>query len=102
MTALAEVAIALAQRPLLMGGIYHGTAHGECSWYEFATAIVEHLGIDATVEPTTAEEWGAAARRPAYSVLENRRLAVMGLDSFGTWREHLEVFLGENRELFGE
>lgn len=99
-TALAKVAIALAEQALFVGGIYHGTAHGECSWYEFASAIVEHLDIDATVEATTAEEWGAPARRPEYSVLENRRLAVMGLDLFGPWREELVAFLDANRALF--
>ena len=99
-TRLAEVAVALATERLFVGGVYHGTAQGNCSWYEFAKAIVETLGIEAAVKKTTAEAWGAPARRPEYSVLENRRLRAMGLDFFEHWRDHLEEFLEENQELF--
>ena len=32
-------------------GIYHCTGTGECSWYDFASKIVEYAGIPATITP---------------------------------------------------
>jgi dTDP-4-dehydrorhamnose reductase len=88
------------------GGIYHMTAEGETSWYEFTKAILEeaspeteHLswvnaatkGMPLTkqVLPITTAEYPTTARRPAYSVLSTRRLH----DRFGVrlppWRAQL-------------
>jgi dTDP-4-dehydrorhamnose reductase len=82
--------------PTKQYGLYHITANGACSWYEFAQTIFELEGIDAKLEPTTAREFNAAARRPAYSVLENSRLRKMGLDDLQDWRAALKEYL-ENR-----
>lgn len=97
-TRLAEVAIQLADAPMFMGGLYHATVQGECTWYQFARRLVELLGLDVRVEPTTARQWGAAARRPRYSVLDNRRLRLRGMDEFGTWDEELEAFVDAHRD----
>lgn len=93
---LAEVAIELARAPLFVGGVYHGTAHGGCTWREFAQTIVDLLGLDCAVEPTTAAAWGAPARRPAYSVLDNGHLRLRGLDRFRRWDEELARFLDDH------
>jgi dTDP-4-dehydrorhamnose reductase len=93
---LARVAIELSQTELF--GTYHATSLGGCTWYEFACAIFEILKMDVDVSPTDAASWGAAARRPAYSVLDNRNLRLVGLDHFEHWRLHLEEFLA----LYGE
>lgn len=90
---LAKVLLTLADWPLFVGGVYHATAHGGCSWCDFATAIVELLDLDTTVSPTTAVEWGARAQRPDYSVLDNERLRTAGLDEFRGWRQELELFI---------
>lgn len=89
---LAQVALKMGESPQFMGGIYHATVQGECTWYQFARKIVELLELDTAVEATTAREWGADARRPEYSVLDNRRLRLRGLDEFGSWDEELEAF----------
>src|SRR5262249_39719341 len=52
-------------------GLYHVTNAGSCSWYEFARAIFGLEGLSPDVTPITSGEYGAAARRPAYSVLAN-------------------------------
>ena len=91
---LAEVAVELATAPVFMGGVYHATVEGGCSWREFTQAIVDLLQIDAQISPTTARQWGAPAKRPSYSVLDNERLRLVGLDRFRRWDEELELFIG--------
>ena len=73
-------------------GVYHGTCQGSCSWYEFAKEIFKLADMDVEVTPTTTEEFGSPARRPAYSVLDNFMLKLIGLDSFVHWREGLEEY----------
>jgi dTDP-4-dehydrorhamnose reductase len=117
-----SVSIALATREIIAklmsgksavqfpsaGGIYHLTAAGETSWYEFAKAILEeasqgprrawlsealrHREITArTVTPIRTAEYPTPARRPAYSVLSNQRLAhVFGL-RLADWRQQLHT-----------
>ena len=76
-------------------GLYHITNNGGCSWYEFANAIFELTGIDADISPTSSSEFASRARRPAYSVLENRNLRLLGLDDMAQWRDALKVYLAE-------
>lgn len=47
----------------------HFANAGQCSWYEFAGAILDAAGCVAPVEPIRSEELNRPARRPAYSVL---------------------------------
>lgn len=56
-------------------GLLHWTASGNCTWYEFAKAIVEgaqkrgELIRAKRVVPVSSTEFAAPARRPAWSVL---------------------------------
>lgn len=77
-------------------GIYHGTCEGECSWYEFAKRILALKGINKRVIPISTKELKQAAKRPAYSVLENFMLDLVGLNFFRTWEEALEEYLINN------
>ena len=83
-------------------GLYHASSEGQCTWYEFALKIFEYAGLEAEVEPVTAEEFAAPARRPAYSVLENSRLKAKGLNSFSHWQEALRRYFKERDRLFGK
>lgn len=74
-------------------GTYHVTNGGWCSWYEFAGAIFEEAGLRPALSPTTAAEFGAAARRPAFSALENGALRRLGLAPLRPWREALVDYL---------
>lgn len=76
-------------------GLVHCSAEGSCSWYEFARSIFEFSGIDARLEPTTAQNHKTPARRPAYSVLENHRLKQDGLNVMPDWRQGLAGYLKE-------
>lgn len=74
-------------------GLYHMTNEGECTWYEFTRAIFEILGREADIHPVSSAEYGAQARRPAYSVLENAHANGIGISSFRDWREALAEYL---------
>ncbi|MGZ4780181.1 MAG: dTDP-4-dehydrorhamnose reductase [Thermoanaerobaculia bacterium] len=54
-------------------GIVHYADAPECTWFEFATAIVDQLGAATRVEPVTTDQFPRPARRPAYSVLSTER-----------------------------
>lgn len=75
-------------------GTYNGTCEGQCSWYDFAKKIFEIENIDIKVNPVTSEEFKRPAPRPAYSVLDNFMLKLVGLNSFRNWEESLEEYLG--------
>ena len=74
-------------------GTYHATNAGECSWFEFARAIFELSGVEASVTPISSAEYGAPAMRPAYSVLANNALAAAGITPMRHWREALAEYL---------
>jgi dTDP-4-dehydrorhamnose reductase len=78
-------------------GVVHVTAQGECSWYEFARTIFEEAGLAVSLMPTTSEKFGAAAKRPTYSVLAHSKLAQFGMDDMESWREGLHIYLTERR-----
>ncbi|MBZ0158631.1 dTDP-4-dehydrorhamnose reductase [Candidatus Methylomirabilis sp.] len=83
-------------------GLYHITNHGECSWYQFASAIFEMAGLHPRLQETTAIAFGAPARRPAYSVLDNANLRSLGLDDLRYWRDALADYLAERKGLHGK
>jgi len=80
-------------------GLYHITNSGECSWYRFASAIFELVGLKAKLSETTSAAYGARATRPAYSVLDNANLRSLGLDDLRDWRDALADYLDERKRL---
>ncbi|MGD1101282.1 MAG: dTDP-4-dehydrorhamnose reductase [Terriglobia bacterium] len=77
-------------------GVFHVTGSGNCSWFEFAEAIVQSGGYSQVrVASITTQECGRLARRPALSVLENRRLAESKLGALPHWTEGLAQYLEE-------
>lgn len=74
-------------------GIYHCTGIGECSWYDFACKIVEYSKIDCTVAPVTSDVINRAAKRPAYSSLDNMMLRCSVGDEMRLWEEALHSFI---------
>ena len=75
-------------------GLFHATNEGACSWYEFAGAIFEIAGVSAELSATTSAAYKTPARRPPYSVLDNRRLKDLGLNRMLPWRDALAEYLG--------
>jgi len=74
-------------------GLYHATAEGSCSWYEFAGAIFDLTGTRVRLERARPGEFPAKVARPKYSVLENAGLKRKSLNTFSHWREGLKNYL---------
>jgi dTDP-4-dehydrorhamnose reductase len=74
-------------------GLYHTINAGETTWYEFAKAIFEGSGMEVELTPITTAEFGAAARRPAFSVLDCAKLETLIGRGLPPWRESLAKYL---------
>jgi len=88
--------------PAQLSGIYHLTSAGQTSWYEFACMIRQGalaLGIlpesCARIEAIPSTEYPTPARRPAYSVLSNDKLARVFDLRFPDWRDALTLCLAD-------
>jgi dTDP-4-dehydrorhamnose reductase len=82
-------------------GTYHFTNSGVTSWYDFAVAIFEEakqIGFPIKVErvvPITTADYPTPAKRPAYSVLSNGKIA-QALGNYAPhWRQSLRQMLAE-------
>ena len=74
-------------------GVVHYADEDECTWFDFARAIVEESGADVTVKPVTSEEFPRPATRPAYSVLSTERYERITGVRPESWREGLQEYL---------
>ena len=85
--AIAIRRLAIDRRP----GIHHVTNQGEATWFELAREALRLGGHDpAKVVPISTAEYGAAAPRPQYSVLDNVAFRLGGLPLLPTWQDGLE------------
>ncbi len=78
-------------------GIVHYADEDEATWYDFASAIVEELGVDTAVTPVSTDEFPRPARRPAYSVLSTERYERLTGVKPESWREGLRDYLEGER-----
>lgn len=74
-------------------GLYHVTNSGGYSWHDFARLCLDAAGIQAEVVPTTSDRFAAPARRPTYSVLDNRELRAAGLTPLRPINEALREYV---------
>lgn len=75
-------------------GLYHATAEGSCSWFEFAREIFAVTDSRVKLKVASASELPAKTPRPSYSVLENGALKARGLNILKPWQEALQEYLG--------
>lgn len=73
-------------------GIYHLANAGECSWREFADAILADSGSEARTRPISSADVAGKARRPRRSTLASEKLASLGLRP-RAWRDGLDAYL---------
>ena len=76
-------------------GLFHVTNADSMTWHDFAAEIFRLAGLQPSLTPITSAEFGAAARRPAYSVLSNAKLAAAGVPAPRPWREAIAAYLAE-------
>ncbi|WP_313179817.1 dTDP-4-dehydrorhamnose reductase [Stenotrophomonas sp.] len=98
---IADVTAQALQHPGQLSGTWHLTASGQTSWHGFAEAIFAEAlatGVMAkvpAVEAIPSSEYPTPAKRPAWSVLDNRRLQ----HDFGivlpAWQDGLKRVMAE-------
>ncbi|HJU38844.1 MAG TPA: sugar nucleotide-binding protein, partial [Tahibacter sp.] len=82
-------------------GTYHLVSAGECTWHDFASAIVARAQAAGILErqPEVAAiataDFPTKARRPAYSVLDTARLRATFGVHLPSWEEGLAGVIGE-------
>ena len=93
-TSASELAKAVAYLlPTENYGLFHGTCEGDCSWAQFTEEIFRLAGKDTVVEAITSEEYGAAVKRPAYSILENYMFKMTTDFMFADWHDAIAEYL---------
>jgi dTDP-4-dehydrorhamnose reductase len=75
-------------------GVYHFSNEGVCSWFDFTKMIAEFAGHTACdIQPCHSEEFPSKVKRPAYSVLDKKKVK----ETFGVkvpyWTDSLKVCL---------
>lgn len=93
-TSAGELAKAIAYLlPTENYGLFHGTCEGDCSWAQFTEEIFRLAGKNTIVEAITSEEYGAAAQRPAYSILENYMFKMTTDFMFADWHDAIAEYM---------
>ena len=78
------------------GEVFHYSSEGVCSWAEFAEKIMKLKQLDCTINPLLSEAYPAAAKRPAYSVLDKTLIKTV----FGVKTYHWEKSLSKVIKFF--
>ena len=76
-------------------GMLHLTNAGSCTWYEFARAALALTGLDVALEPISARDYPARARRPRNSSLESTRINGSADQLLRPWQVALKAYLVE-------
>ena len=76
--------------------ICHYTNEGVCSWYDFATAIMEEAGLTCRVNPIATSEYPTKAQRPSFSVLETDKIRTHYNIAIRGWRKALKDYFRYN------
>ena len=74
-------------------GFYHATNEGICTWYEFACEIFRQAGLDVKVDPVSADQYPAKAKRPSNSRMSKEKLTENGFEKLPTWQDALQRYL---------
>lgn len=76
-------------------GIYHVVNRGATTWHEFAGEIFRQAGMEITLHPISTAEYGAAAPRPAYSVLDTTAYHRLGGPAMPDWKTALAEYMAQ-------
>lgn len=76
-------------------GVYHATNEGYCSWFEFASRIMEEAGLNCVVKPVTSAEYPTRAKRPHNSRMDKSSLTENGFSLLPPWQDALKRYLRE-------
>lgn len=98
---IADVTVQALRHPGGLSGTWHLTASGQTSWHGFAEAIFAEalatgvLAKAPAVEAIPSSAYPTPAKRPAWSVLDNRRLQQDFGIALPSWQDGLERVMAE-------
>jgi dTDP-4-dehydrorhamnose reductase len=55
-------------------GVYNYSNEGVCTWFDFATEIINEAGLNCKVFPILSKDFKQTARRPTYSVMDKTKI----------------------------
>ncbi|MBK9389911.1 MAG: dTDP-4-dehydrorhamnose reductase [Bacteroidetes bacterium] len=57
-----------------IAGVYNYSNEGVCSWFDFATEIMNEAGLNCRVLPVLSKDFQQVATRPTYSVMDKTKI----------------------------
>ena len=90
-----------AQARVAALGTYHLCAAGECSWFDFAGALLDRAAAAGLIArrprviPIATADYPTRARRPAYSVLDTAKIRKAFRLELPEWQQGLDAVIGE-------
>ncbi len=73
----------------MSAGVFNYSNEGVCSWYDFATEIINEAGLQCNINPVLTKEYRLAALRPEYSVLDKSKIKEIYNLAIPHWRTSL-------------
>tara|TARA_B110000116_G_scaffold261425_1_gene265636 strand:+ start:190 stop:1053 length:864 start_codon:yes stop_codon:yes gene_type:complete len=89
---LAEICIELVRtnkKNIIGQEIYNFSNEGSCSWFEFASKIVEYANLECLILPITTKEFPTLVERSKYSVLDKTKIKNKLNLNIPLWEESL-------------
>lgn len=92
---LAVVVLSMAQQASRIKGVelFHYSNEGVASWYDFAYEILHLTGVKTELNPVESKDFQRPAPRPAYSVLNKKKIKQFLGITIPHWKESLEKCL---------
>ncbi|MCC5942630.1 MAG: dTDP-4-dehydrorhamnose reductase [Balneolaceae bacterium] len=78
-------------------GMYHISSSGLISWADYAEQIFLDSGLSTSVKRITTAEFPTEAKRPAYSLLSNKKMESAGIKPLD-WKDGLDRLLMQLKE----
>ena len=77
-------------------GLFHITNAGATTWFQLAAEIFRQSQLNIDLTPITSAEFNAVARRPSYSVLDCKKVAMAGI-RIREWPEAIGQYLSDRK-----
>jgi len=90
---IADAVVRVISSREVPSGLYHLSAAGETTWCGIAREILAQTGLAVPVTPVSTAEYGAPARRPANSLLDNAKLRRQWGVALQDWKAELAAVL---------
>ena len=74
-------------------GIFHATSEGYCNWLELAEHIFTQMKIETKLVKVSSKEFNKKMIKPAFSVLENKRLKEENINIILHWKDAVDKYL---------